>query len=155
MNSFRPSFSTSFRAVASPLRKVSKRAPGVIRVASNTSMARAMLSKLTGSLSVGKAFLNRATYSGMLFRVFTTFSGVLFISTPAWIGPLACSARSLARPSQNWATLNTELNTVGELRGPCFQPWPVEVCWKSAPPMPTLWQVLQLIRALFDNRGSK
>jgi hypothetical protein len=85
-------------------------------------MALAMLSKLTGSLSAGKAFLNRATYSGMLFNVFTTFSGVLFISTPAWIGPLACSARSLARPSQNWATLNTELNTVGELRGPCFQP---------------------------------
>src|SRR3546814_18757676 len=48
----------------------------------------------------------------------TTRSGVLFISTLAWTGPLACSCRSLARPSQNCAALHTAFSAVGELRGP-------------------------------------
>src|SRR5690554_7774913 len=91
----------------------------------------------------------------MLLSVATTRSGVLLISTPACTGPLACSARSAARPSQNWAALNTALNTVGEFRGPFCQPWPIEVGNSSSPPRPTLWQVLQLIRWLEDRRGSK
>src|SRR5690606_9622232 len=91
----------------------------------------------------------------MLCSVSTTRSGVLFISTLAWIGPLACSARSVARPSQNCAALNTALNTVGELRGPRCQPWPIDAGTLSAPPVPMLWQVLQVIRWLRDRRGSK
>src|SRR5690606_8471813 len=82
-------------------------------------------------------------------------SGVLFISTLASTGPLACAARSLARPSQNWAALKTALNTVGELRGPFCQPWPMEVGTLSAPPVPMAWQVLQLMMWLRDRRGSK
>src|SRR5690606_22663363 len=97
---------------------------------------------------------NFSTYCGMLRRVSSTKSGVAFISTLAWTGPLACSARSAARPSQNWATLNTAFNTVGELRGPCCQPWPTEVGILSAPPVPTLWQVLQVMMWLLDRRGS-
>src|SRR5690606_23267918 len=91
----------------------------------------------------------------MLRKVVRTASGVLFISTLASTGPLACAARSLARPSQNWATLNTALNTVGELRGPFCQPWPMEVGTLSAPPVPIAWQVLQLMMWLRDRRGSK
>src|SRR5690554_7988147 len=91
----------------------------------------------------------------MLLSVATTRSGVLLISTPACTGPLACSARSAARPSQNWAALNTALNTVGEFRGLFCQPWPIEVGNSSSPPRPTVWQGLQLIRWLEDSRGSK
>ncbi len=90
----------------------------------------------------------------MLLSVATTRSGVLFISTLAWTGPLACSWRSLARPSQNWAALNTAFSTVGELRGPFCQPWPMDVGTLSLPPMLRLWQVLQLITWLLDRRGS-
>src|SRR5690606_38016778 len=113
-----------------------------------------MLSKLTGFLSLGKAFLNSSTYSGMLLRVASTRSGVLFISTLAWTGPLDCSCKSLARPSQNCAELSTAFSTVGELRGPFCQPWPMEVGTLSLPPMLRLWQVLQLITWLRDRRGS-
>src|SRR5690606_30429312 len=66
-----------------------------------------------------------------------------------------CSARSEARPSQNWAALNTALKTVGELRGPRCQPWPIDAGTLSAPPVPMLWQVLQVITWLRDRRGSK
>jgi hypothetical protein len=45
----------------------------------------------------------------MEFSVAMTWSGVLFISTAAWTGPIACSARSAARPSQNWAALKSAL----------------------------------------------
>ncbi len=85
-------------------------------------MASAMLSKLTGLPALGKALRKASTYSGMLPRVCSTNCGVLCISTLFWIGPLACSPRSLARPSQNCAALNTALKTVGELRGPFCQP---------------------------------
>jgi hypothetical protein len=43
------------------------------------------------------------------------------ISPGLAIGPPACSLRSAARPSQNWATFRLELSTVGELIGPCCQ----------------------------------
>ena len=99
--------------------------------------------------------MKRSTYSPRLLSVTSTFSGVLFISTPACTGPLAWAFRSSARPSQNCATLNTALNTVGALRGPFCQPWPIEVSRLSSPPMPRLWQVLQLIRWLAERRGSK
>ncbi len=90
----------------------------------------------------------------MLESVATTSSGRAFISTAASIGPLACSIRSAARPSQNWATLNTELNTVGAFRGPFWKPCPIEVGTPSTPPMPMLWQLLQLITPLEDSRPS-
>ena len=114
-----------------------------------------MLSKVTGSRWPGKARPKACTYPGMERSVASTRSGVLFISTLAWTGPLACSLRSAARPSQNWAALSTALSTVGELRGPFCQPWPMETGTLSAPPVPTLWQVLQLITWLRDRRGSK
>jgi hypothetical protein len=37
------------------------------------------------------------------------------------IGPPACSFKSFALPSQNWAILKVEFKTVGELIGPCCQ----------------------------------
>jgi hypothetical protein len=127
----------------------------VISVASKASMARAMFSKVTGSASPGKAARKSSTYCGMLRSVRTTRSGVLFISTAAWTGPLACSRRSSARPSQNCAALKTAFSTVGALRGPFCQPWPTEVSSRSTPASPMLWQVLQLISQLEERRGSK
>src|SRR5690606_41791302 len=78
----------------------------------------------------------------------------MFISTSAWIGPPACSLRSAARPSQNWAIARLELNTVGEFTGPAFQPWPMEVLRLSVPPIDRLWQVLQEMIPDIDRRGS-
>src|ERR1019366_3613166 len=77
------------------------------------------------------------------------------ISTGFTIGPPACCSRSLARPSQNWALLNTEFNTVGALRPPCCQRWPSDIDSPSTPPSPILWHELQLIAWLADSRGSK
>src|SRR5512135_2584106 len=77
------------------------------------------------------------------------------ISTGLAIGPPACCSRSLARPSQNCTLLNTALKTVGALRPPCCQRWPIEVGSASAPPSPMLWQELQLMAWLADSRGSK
>src|SRR5690606_32999282 len=111
--------------------------------------------KVTACSSPGKALAKNSTYSGMLRRVSSTCLGVAFISTLACTGPLACSFKSAARPSQNWAALKTALNTVGELRGPCCQPWPIDVEILSAPPVPIEWQVLQLMILLLDSRGSK
>src|SRR6056297_4196218 len=91
----------------------------------------------------------------MEFSVATTLSGVLAISTPACTGPLACALRSSARPSQNCASLNTALSTVGELRGPFCQPWPIEVGILSSPPVARLWQELQENTPEADMRGSK
>src|SRR6516162_642424 len=67
------------------------------------------------------------------------------ISTGLTIGPPACCSRSLARPSQNWALLNTELSTVGAFRPPCCQRCPIEVDCASAPPSPRLWHESQLM----------
>src|SRR6056297_3823886 len=91
----------------------------------------------------------------MEFSVATTLSGVLAISTPACTGPLACALRSSARPSQNCASLNTALSTVGELRGPFCQPWPIEVGMLSSPPVARLWQELHENTPEADMRGSK
>ena len=81
----------------------------------------------------------------MLRSVASTPPGVLFISTEAWTGPLACAFKSSARPSQNCALLNTALSTVGARRGPFCQPWPTDVDPVSAPPSERLWQEAQLI----------
>ncbi|MNG21982.1 hypothetical protein D3C84_1064180 [compost metagenome] len=54
------------------------------------------------------------------------------------MGPPACSRRSLARPSQNWAMFRLELSTVGELIPPCCHLWPMEAFRLSDPPMPRL-----------------
>src|SRR5690242_3892027 len=85
----------------------------------------------------------------------TTCPVVVSISTGLTSGPPACCSRSLARPSQNWATSNTALYTVGALRPPRCQRWPSEVSCRSTPPMPIMWQELQLIAWLSDRRGSK
>jgi hypothetical protein len=91
----------------------------------------------------------------MEFSVRITFSGVFAISTPACTGPLACSARSGARPSQNCASLKIALSTVGEFRGPFCQPCPMEVGMLSSPPVARLWQELQENTPEADMRGSK
>src|SRR6056297_1207910 len=91
----------------------------------------------------------------MELSVATTLSGVLAISTPACTGPLACSAKSAARPSQNCASLNTAFRTVGELRGPFCQPWPIEVGMLSSPPVARLWHELHENTPEADIRGSK
>src|SRR6187200_3396008 len=90
----------------------------------------------------------------MLRSVLTVRSGVLFMSTAACTGPIACSFRSFARPSQNCAMLNTAFNTVGLLRGPFCHPCPMEVSSRSTPPRLRLWQVLQLISQLEESLGS-
>src|SRR5690554_220194 len=77
------------------------------------------------------------------------------ISTSASMGPPACSFRSAARPSQNWAIARLELNTVGELTGPGRHLWPMAVFRLSTPPRDRLWQVLQEIIPDMDRRGSK
>ena len=57
----------------------------------------------------------------------TACSLVMPISIGFAIGPPACSFRSAARPSQNWAVLKTAFSTVGALRPPSCQLWPIEV----------------------------
>ena len=70
----------------------------------------------------GKRLFEVIHVAGMLWSVFTVRSGVLFISTAACTGPIACSFKSFARPSQNCAMLKTAFNTVGLLRGPFCHP---------------------------------
>src|SRR5690606_40367356 len=71
------------------------------------------------------------------------------------MGPAACSFRSAARPSQNWAMARLELNTVGAFTGPGCHLWPMDVFRLSTPPNDTLWQVLQEIIPDMERRGSK
>ena len=91
----------------------------------------------------------------MPFSCSTTCSCVEPISTGLTIGPPACSVRSAARPSQNCAVLYVAFRTVGELRPPFCQRWPSETGARSTPPVPRLWQVLQLMLCPSDRRGSK
>src|SRR6056297_742868 len=154
MKSSSPANSTSDSAASLPLSQASNGA-GVISVASYASIALAKLSNVTGSSSSGKESWNHSTYCGMEFRVAMTLSGVFAISTPAWTGPLACAARSGARPSQNCASLNTEFRTVGELRGPFCQPCPMDVGMLSSPPVARLWHELHEKTPDADMRGSK
>ena len=44
---------------------------------------------------------------------------------------------------------------VGAFLGPLAQPWPTDVSRLSSPPMPRLWQVLQLNNPLAESLGSK
>src|SRR5690606_30692506 len=88
-------------------------------------------------------------------RVSTASSWVKAISPGLAIGPPACSFRSLARPSQNWARFMRELRTVGELMGPRCQLWPIEVLRLSEPPMLRLWQLLHEMKPDLESRGSK
>ncbi len=90
----------------------------------------------------------------MLEMVLMTRSGVLFISSASWMGPIAWAARSCARPSQNCARLNTAFSTVGELRPPRCQACPMERGCRSTPAVPRLWQLLQLMNQLEESLGS-
>src|SRR5579885_1339857 len=65
------------------------------------------------------------------------------------------SLRLGARPSQNWVLLNTALRTVSTLRPPSCELWSAEDERPSAPPMPMMWHVLQLMLWLSDSLGSK
>ena len=76
--------------------------------------------------------------SGRIYSLPVALVLLAFISTPAWTGPFACSMRSSARPSQNWATLKTAFRTVGAFRGPRCHPCPTDVSRRSTPPRPRL-----------------
>src|SRR5450759_1029793 len=65
MNSFRPLFCVDVNAAASPLRYLSNGAFGVMRVASNTAIARCAFSRVTGSVEPGNAARNAVTYPGV------------------------------------------------------------------------------------------
>ena len=93
-------------------------------------------------LSLPKAPLNSATYWEWTSARRRRGRGERHL-TRVGIGPPACSLRSLARPSQNWARERLELSTVGELMGPFCQLWPMEVLRLSVPPIDRLWQELQ------------
>src|SRR6516162_3019162 len=155
MNRASPDFCAGESASASPLRKRSNGAPGVISVASKTAIAFSTLASVTGSGSPGKALAKGSRYPGIPFSCSATWASGEAISTGLTIGPPACCSRSLARPSQNWALLNTALRTVGALRAPCCQRCPMDGDCVSAPPSPRLWQELQLMIWLADSRGSK
>ena len=88
-------------------------------------------------------------------KVATAASCDEFISIGLAIGPPACAARSLARPSQNCAMFSTEFSTVGELMPPFCQRSPTEAATLSLPPMLRLWQELQEMKPERDSRGSK
>src|SRR5690606_18901943 len=51
--------------------------------------------------------------------------------------------------------LKTELSTVGALRGPFCQPWPIDVSRLSSPPVARLWHELHENTPDADRRGSK
>jgi hypothetical protein len=127
-----PAFAARDIVASSPFSQTSHGA-GVISAASNASSALAMLSKLAGAASPGKAALNHSTYCGIEFSVASTWSWVLAISPPACTGPLARAFRSAARPSRNCAGFRTALNTVGALRGVVCQLCPTKVSRVSSP----------------------
>src|ERR1044072_5490133 len=51
--------------------------------------------------------------------------------------------------------LKTEFSTVGALRAPFCQPWPIEVSRLSSPPVPKLWHELHDKTPDAERRGSK
>src|SRR6218665_2065380 len=128
-------------ALASPLSQRSKREFGVTRVFSNSAMASVTSSRVISSFLY--TALNDSRYCGMERSTSSARMWVNAISLGLAIGPAACSLRSAARPSQNWARLRLELSTVGELIGPSCQLWPMEVGRLSLPPMDRLWHELQ------------
>ncbi|MCG3772543.1 MAG: hypothetical protein JW384_03757 [Nitrosomonadaceae bacterium] len=85
----------------------------------------------------------------------TASSCVKAISPGLAMGPPACSLRSLARPSQNCASIILEFRTVGELMGPCCHLCPIEVLRLSVPPILRLWQELHEMKPDLERRGSK
>src|SRR3712207_7499234 len=64
------------------------------------------------------------------------------ISTGLRMGPLACSSRLGARPSQNCRMWPPALYTVGELRPPSCFLWPEEKGLPSTPKWVRSWQLL-------------
>ena len=70
------------------------------------------------------------------------------------IGPLACSSRLGARPSQNWNSLKTEFSTVGLFRVPFFPPTPSATFLPSANPFSGSWQVAHETVPSFERRLS-
>src|SRR6266498_4882541 len=77
------------------------------------------------------------------------------ISTGFWTGPRACSSKDGARPSQNWAALNTLLNAGGACRFPFFPPTPLENWLGSANPFSGMWQEAQEIELSCERFFSK
>ncbi|MNX99754.1 hypothetical protein D3C86_1322210 [compost metagenome] len=88
-------------------------------------------------------------------RLTTTSWLGLPISTGLTMGPLACSSRLAARPSQNWTDKKAEFQTVGAERPPVLPKTPSEVARLSSPPAITLWQELQETLPVLESRGSK
>src|SRR5215217_3845774 len=138
-------------AFLSPLSHLSKRESGVTNVSSNAAIASVTESMVI--LSEPNTCLKRVRYSGMDRSTSVANSCENAISPGFAMGPPACSFKSLARPSQNWARLMLEFNTVGELIGPSCQLCPMEVCRLSVPPILRLWQELQEINPDLDRRG--
>ncbi len=77
------------------------------------------------------------------------------ISTGLRMGPLACSSRVGARPSQNCTVWPPALYTVGELRPPSCFLWPGEKGLPSTPYLFRSWQLLQETSWFFERRFSK
>src|SRR5690554_2627770 len=71
------------------------------------------------------------------------------------MGPTACSSKVPARPSQNCASRNAALNTVGLFLGPTRPESPIAIVLWSTPAAPTTWQVLQEIIPERESRFSK
>src|SRR5690554_3867862 len=71
------------------------------------------------------------------------------------MGPTACSSKVPARPSQNCASRNAALNTVGLFLGPTRPESPIAIVLWSTPAAPTTWQVLQEIIPERERRFSK
>src|SRR5438067_10224750 len=77
------------------------------------------------------------------------------ISIGLAIGPLACSSRVLARPSQNCSSLYARLNTVGALRPPSWPRMPLENGCPSVNASFGSWQVAHETVLSADSRLSK
>src|SRR5438045_6693516 len=71
------------------------------------------------------------------------------------IGPLACSSKEAARPSQNMAAPYTRLMTEGALRPPFCARMPVETGRASVKPCSGAWQLAQETEPSEETRLSK
>ncbi len=69
----------------------------------------------------------------------------MFISAGESNGPLHCSSRVAARPSQNWAVLKAAFKTVGELRLSNTPLIPLDRGKASVNALPGSWQLEQLV----------
>src|SRR5947209_4413635 len=79
----------------------------------------------------------------------------MVISIGLAIGPLACSSRVGARPSQNWRVLYARLITVGALRPPRWPPIPRELAAPSPNAFAGSWQLAHETEWSDESRLSK